>query len=74
MTNKNYMRKCVESECNLSNRASNFFIQENNKKPGETHPLRYSDTKHKECIHQKMVGTRPCLPLRREPGVMLVYC
>ena len=51
-----------------------LFIQKSNKKPGETHPLSYSDTKQKECIHQKMVGTRPCLPLRREPGVMLVYC
>jgi hypothetical protein len=35
-----------------------LFMQKNNKKPGKTHPLSYIDTKQKECIHQKMVGTR----------------
>jgi hypothetical protein len=62
---------CVESEC-IVKLSIEVFIQ-NNKKPGKIHPLSYSDTKHKECIHQKKVGTRQ-MTLRMEPGVMLVYC
>ena len=50
-----------------------LFIQKSDKKPGEKYPQSYSDTIQKEYIHQKKAGTRP-LPLRREPGVMLVYC
>ncbi|EDL39058.1 mCG148394 [Mus musculus] len=50
-----------------------LFVQKNNKKPGKIHPLNYSDTIQKECIHQKKAGTRP-LPQGRELGVKLVYC
>ena len=63
----------VEFERNLSSQASKLFIQKNNKKPGKIHPPSYSDTIQKECIHQKKAGTRQ-LPLRKEPGVILVYC
>ena len=72
MTDRRNIRDCVESECNVKS-SIRLFIQKNNKKPGEIHPLSYSDTIQKECIHQKKAGTRP-LPLRREPGIMLVYC
>ena len=59
----------------MSQRTPDFFIQKKKQeKPGRTHPQSYSDTKQKECIQQKMAGTSCCLPLRREPGVMLVYC
>jgi hypothetical protein len=53
-----------------------FYTEEKQEKPGE-HICQVSDTKQKECIDQKMVGTRPCLPLKMELGecsdVMLVY-
>jgi hypothetical protein len=54
----------VESECNLSSRASNFLYRRKARNQTRYNPL--SDTIQKENIHQKKVGTRP-LPLRREP-------
>jgi hypothetical protein len=45
----------------LSKRTPDFFIQKKNKKTRRTHLPSYSDTKRKECIHQKIEGTRPHL-------------
>jgi hypothetical protein len=64
---------CVESECNLSSQASNFLYRRITRNQARYNPPSYSDTIQKECIHQKKAGTR-LLPLRREPGVKLVYC
>ena len=68
------MRECVDSECIVQMNTRLLYAEENQEKPGRTHPQSYSDTKQKECIQQKMAGTSSCLPLRREAGVMLVYC
>jgi hypothetical protein len=57
-------QECAESECSLSTR---LLIQKKNKKVRLTHLPSYTDTHthtQKECIHEKMVGARPCLPLR----------
>lgn len=62
---------CVESECLLSGRASNFLYSRIARNQTRYNPPSYII--QKECIHQKKVGTR-LLPLRREPGVKLVYC
>jgi|UPI0000F5053E hypothetical protein len=55
VTNRLDRRDYVESECNLSNRASNFLYRRITRNH-VTYPQSYSDTKHKECIHQKMAG------------------
>jgi hypothetical protein len=73
MTDKFNTRGCVESECNLSSRALNFLYRRITRNQVKYNHLSYSDTIQKECIHEKKAGTRP-LPLRREPGVKLVYC
>ena len=61
----------------MSKRTPDFFIQKKNE-ARQKHLPNYSDTKLKECIYQKMAGTRPGLPLKMELGecsdVMLVYC
>jgi hypothetical protein len=64
---------CVESECILSGQASNFLYSRIPRNQTRYNLRSYSDTIEKQCIHQKKSGTRP-LPLRREPGVKLVYC
>jgi hypothetical protein len=69
---QNHMRDCVESECNFSSRDHTFYTEEQQETRRDI-PLSYSDTIQKGCIHQKKTGTRPLL-LRREPGVMVVYC
>jgi hypothetical protein len=48
-------RECAGSECNLSNRASDFFIQKKIGKLGDT-PARYNEVtgflhKTEECKH-----------------------
>jgi hypothetical protein len=73
MTNRSDTRDCVESKCNFSSRASNFLYRRATRNQVKYIRLSYSDIIQKEFIHQKKAGTRP-LTLRREPGVMLVYC
>ena len=67
------IRDRVESECIFSGPASNFLYLRITRNQARYNPPSYREAIQKECIRQKKVGTRP-LPLRREPGVKLVYC
>jgi hypothetical protein len=50
----------------MSQRTPDFFIQKKKQeKPGRTHSQSYSDTKQKECMHQKMAGTRPLFTTKK---------
>jgi hypothetical protein len=84
MTNKYDTRECIVSECNLSNRATNFLYRGvTRNQVNRTHLLCYSDTIQKECIHQKMAGDQAVfttkgasLLLSPPPGVLskcLIY-
>ena len=72
----NMTRERVLNLCVMSKWTPDFFIQKKKKqtkqkktkkqeKPGRTHPSSYSDIKQKECIHQKMVGTRPLFTTKK---------
>ena len=57
VTNRHDPRECVESECNVQTKNRLFLYRRKNKKSQAGHILpSYSDTKQKECIHQKMAG------------------
>ena len=51
------MRETVLNLNVLSKRKPDFLYRRKIRNVRRTHPPSYSDTKQKECIHQKMVGT-----------------
>jgi hypothetical protein len=48
-------RESAESECTVQTDTRLFYTEEK-QKTRRTHPPNYSDTKQKECIHQKKKG------------------
>jgi hypothetical protein len=58
-------RECVGSERVLQRNTRPFLYRRKPRKARRTHLPSYIDTKQKECIHQKMVGTRPLFTTKK---------